>query len=232
MKKITSIFAILLFGVVSLSAQNAFVGGHNAWTFAIQGGPIYSLNENGFSYRENGRGWDLFTLQGSAAIGYEFTQGLGVRVSVGYGKNMGAANVRQTAAGGFYPYSFKSINGFVDGTLDLNGNYAKVRAFRPRLYAGLGMGYTYDFTDSKHPWQEAYITKTNYVFGFRGGFIAEYDFTSWFGIFADLCGEAYKDNYNGLQPSQSDQDQYKGYAGFPLDLRGMLSFGVIFRINN
>ena len=146
MKKITSIIAILLFGAISLSAQNAFVGGHKAWTIAIQGGPLYSVNENGFSYRENGYGSKLFTLNGSAAIGYEFTEALGVRLSVGYGENRSAANTRQTAAHGFYPYNFRSINGFVDGTLDLNGNYAMGTAFRPRLYAGIGVGHTYDFT--------------------------------------------------------------------------------------
>ena len=231
MKKITSIFAILLFGVVSLSAQNAFVGGHSAWTFALQGGPMYSISENHFSYREHGHGWGLFTLQGAAAIGYEFTEGLGVRISVGYGNNASAANSHDTG-GGFYPYQFKSLNAFVDGTLDLNGNYAKERAFRPRLYAGIGLGHTYDFTDSKHPWQTQYITTLNTVFGFRGGFIGEYDFSRNFGIFADLCGEAYRDNYNGLQPTENDQHYFTGYAGFPLDMRFTLSFGIIFRIDN
>ncbi len=231
MKKITSIFAILLFGAVSLSAQNAFVGGHSAWTFALQGGPMYSISENHFSYREHGKGWGLFTLQGAAAIGYEFTEGLGVRVSVGYGNNASAANSHDTG-GGFYPYQFKSVNAFLDGTLDLNGNYAKERAFRPRLYAGIGLGHTFNFTDAKHPWQGAFITTRNNVFGFRGGFVAEYDFDDWFGIFADLCGEAYRDKYNGLQPTDQDQSFFKGYAGFPLDMRFILSFGVIFRVNN
>lgn len=232
MKKFYLIFAVLFFGVATLSAQNAFVGGHSAWTIAVQGGAMYSVNENRFTYHENGHGWDLVTPQGSLAIGYEFTEGLGVRVSVGYGKNASACNSRQTSGGGFYPYTFKSINGFVDGTLDLNGNYAKERAFRPRLYAGIGLGHTYGFTDPKHPWQGGFMTTNNTVFGFRGGFIAEYDFADWFGIFADLCGEAYRDNYNGLQPTKEDQSGYTGYAGFPLDLRAMLSFGVIFRINN
>lgn len=229
MKKITSIFAILLFGAVSLSAQNAFVGGHRAWTFALQGGGLYSINENGFSYRENHRGGELFSLQGSAAIGYEFTESLGIRVSVGYGDNASACNTRQTSGGGFYPYRFKSINGFLDGTLDLNRNYGKAWAFHPILYAGVGFGHSFNFTDPKHPWQT--VTPKNTTFGFRAGFIAEYDFTDWFGLFVDLCGEAYRDNFNGLQPTKGDQSHYKGYAGFPLDLRAMASFGVIFRIN-
>ena len=245
MKKLFLIFAILLFGVASLPAQNAFVGGHRAWTIAIQGGPLYSINENGFSYRENGYGGKLFTLNGSAAVGYEFTNALGARISVGYGANRSAANTRQTAAHGFYPYNFKSVNGFLDITLDLNGNFAVERAFRPIFYLGVGFGHTFNFIKPSeygtprnqsweagnpfHPWQD--ITEKNTVFGFRGGFIAEYDFTDWIGIFADLCGEAYNDQYNGLQPSEHDQTAYKGYAGFPLDLRMMLSLGLIFRIN-
>ena len=39
MKKLFIIAAVLLIGATSLSAQNAFVGGHRAWTFSIQGGP-------------------------------------------------------------------------------------------------------------------------------------------------------------------------------------------------
>ena len=73
MKKLTSIIAFLLFGAATLSAQNAFVGGNTAWTIALQGGPMYSINENGFSYRDHGKGINLFTFQGSAAVGYEFT---------------------------------------------------------------------------------------------------------------------------------------------------------------
>lgn len=247
MKKISLIFAVLLFGTAALSAQNAFVGGHRAWTFALQGGPMYSLHENHFSYRENDCAGKLITLQGSAVIGYEFTNALGFRVSVGYGDNRGAANTRNTSAHGFYPYDFRSVNAFLDVTLDLNGNYAIDRAFRPRLYAGVGFGHTFNFTKPTdygtqktwpgwevdnpfHPWQD--ISVQNKVFGFRGGFIAEYDFTRSFGIFADLCGEAYGDQYNGLQPTQGDQNQDDGYAGFPFDLRASLSFGIIFRITS
>ena len=52
-----------------------------------------------------------------------------------------------------------------------------------------------------------------------------------FGFFADICGEAYNDQYNGLQPTKHDQTAVKGYAGFPLDLRLSLSIGIIYRFN-
>ena len=245
MKKLTSILACLILGVTSVFAQNAFVGGHRAWTFALQGGPMYSLNEDAFSYWDNGAGIKLFSLQGSASVGYEFTNALGARIAVNYGDNRGAANTKQTAARGFYPYNFRNINGFLDLTLDLNGNYQIQRAFRPIFYLGVGIGHTFNFTKPTdygtpknhsweadnpfHPWQD--ITTKNNAFGFRGGFIAEYDFSQSFGIFADLCGEAFNDHYSGLLPSENDQTAFTGYAGFPLDLRFALSLGVIFRIN-
>lgn len=229
MKKLTSIIAILILGAGSIFAQNAFVGGHRAWTFAVQGGMLYSLNENCFTYRDNGEGLKLFTPQGSAAIGYEFTNALGARLSVGYGLNRSAGNHYQTAAFGYYPYSFKSINAFLDATLDLNGNFEVERAFRPVFYLGIGLGHTFGFTESHHPWQQ--ISPKNNAFGFRGGFIAEFDFTQSFGFFIDLGGEAYTDNYNGLRPAREDQQGYRGYAGFPLDLRFMGSFGLIYRFN-
>lgn len=231
MKKLTSIIAILILGASSIFAQNAFVGGHRAWTFAVQGGMLYSLNENCFTYRDNGEGLKLFTPQGSAAIGYEFTNALGARLSVGYGLNRSAGNHYQTAAWGYYPYSFKSINAFLDATLDMNGLFEVEHAFRPVFYLGVGLGHTFGFTDPHHPWQGAYITTNNTVFGFRGGFIAEYDFTPSIGVFIDLGGEAYNDKYNGLRPAQSDHDKFTGYAGFPLDLRFMGSFGLIYRFN-
>ena len=40
MKKLTSILVCLILGATSVFAQNAFVGGHRAWTFALQGGPM------------------------------------------------------------------------------------------------------------------------------------------------------------------------------------------------
>ena len=245
MKKLTSIIAILVLGAGSVFAQSAFVGGHRAWTFAVQGGPVYSINENAFSYRDNGAGFKLFSLEGQASIGYEFTNALGVRLAVNYGGNRGAANTLNTAAHGFYPYNFRSVNGFLDFTLDLNGNYQVQSAFRPIFYLGAGVGHTYHFTKPTtygtpknhsweadnpfHPWQD--INTNNTVFGFRGGFIAEYDITPSFGLFADFCGEAYNDKFNGLRPSEHDQTAFTGYAGFPLDIRMSLSLGIIYRIN-
>ena len=243
MKKIILLFGVLCFGLTAVNAQNAFVGGHRAWSFALEGGPLYSINENHFSYRDNAFGSKLFSWQGAASVGYEFTNALGGRLWVAYGKNRGAANTMDTAQHGFYPYDFKSVNGFFDITFDLNGNFEVRHDFRPILYLGVGAGHTFGFTKPSaygtpkasdwqgpfHPWQD--IETRNTVFGFRGGFIAEYDFRPEFGVFADFCGEAYNDQYNGLQPTKQDQSGLKGYAGFPFDMRFSVSLGIIYRID-
>ncbi|MCR5710368.1 MAG: hypothetical protein K6G79_07795 [Bacteroidales bacterium] len=199
------------------------------------------MNENHFSYKENGYWTKCFSLEGAAAIGYEFTDALGGRLWVGYGGNRGAGNTMDTAEHGFYPYNFKSVNGFFDITLDLNGNFGVEHSFRPIFYLGAGLGHTFGFTKPTgygtpanksweagnrfHPWQD--IRENNTVFGFRGGFIAEYDFNKSLGLFADFRGEGYRDQYNGLQPTKLDQQASEGYAGFPLDLRFSVQLGII-----
>lgn len=194
--------------------------------FALQGGGVLNIYENAFSYSDNHKTMDLFTLQGGIAAGYEFSDVFALRATASYAKNAGACNVRETSGGGFYPYTFKSINTFVDAVLNLPGLVGKVSAFRPRLYAGLGYAHTFYFTDPQHPWQR--LIDPNNVFGFRLGFLAEYGFSKHFGVYADLCGEGYTDLYNGLMPTKEEQNSYyEGYGGFPLDLRGLLSIGVM-----
>ena len=58
--------------------------------------------------------------------------------------------------------------------------------------------------------------------------IAEWDFLSGLGIYADLGVEAFDDWYNGIRPTEVDHSDRKGYAGFPLDLAAKLQLGVIY----
>lgn len=199
-------------------AKSVFLG--------LQGGPVLNIYENAFSYRENGKAFRLVTPQAGGFLGYDFNDSYGIRLWGSYAKNAGACNVRQTSGGGFYPYTFKSVNAYLDVILNLCGLAdMKDTQFRPKLYGGLGGAHTFGFTDAKHPWQK--VTPVNNAFGFRLGFIAEYNFKSGFGVFADFCGEAYTDQYNGLRPSAEEQKAYEGYGGFPLDLRGLISFGIV-----
>ena len=196
---------------------------------SVEGGPMFNLYENAFSYVDNGKTMDLFTLQYGAAAGFDFNKAFGVRLSFSAGKDAGAANTYNTAAGGFYPYTFKDISAFADAVLDLKPSRRDFSGFRPKLYAGLGAGFSKDFTDPEHPWQGKYLTSPNAAFGFRGGFIAEYVFKSGLGVFADLRGEAFFDNFNGLEPTDADHNNRPGYAGFPFDLRAKALLGISFR---
>ena len=218
---------ILCVAALTIGAA-AFTGGAqdkpaHPFYIALQSGGLVSVNENVFSYHDNGRTADLVTQEFGLAIGYDFSNYFGARLSGAFGKNVSACNVNQTSAGGFYPYDFKSVNVFADAILNLKPS----GVFSPKLYVGAGGAYTFGFSDPGHPWQE--VRSGNAAFGFRGGFIAQWDCGEHVGIFADLCGEAYTDQYNGLRPNSEDQSKADGYAGFPLDLRGVVSLGVLFR---
>ena len=202
----------------------------SGWYIALDAGPMYNEYENAFTYRDNGK--SLFSYQVALSGGYDFNEAFGVRVQVEGGKNLAANNFYQTSDGGFWPYEFYNVSGFADGVLDLVGLRNKENPFRPKLYGGVGLAHTFGFnylTQTKHPWQWDMVSKSNTVFGFRLGAIAEYDFDFGLGIYADLRGEAYTDQFNGLMPSKEDFDNFEGYPGFPFDLRAMLSLGLIYK---
>ena len=189
---------------------------------------MLSINENHFSYKENGKALGLITYQAGLVGGYDVNDIFGLRLSASYAKNASACNTRNTSAHGFYPYTFSSVNVFIDAILDLHGLSDLLTPLRIKLYGGMGLGHSFGMSDPHHPWQD--VTDPNTVFGFRFGGIVEYNFNHHFGIFGDLCGEAYTDKYNGLMPGKEElAENFEGYGGFPLDLRGLISFGVLYR---
>lgn len=194
------------------------------WSVSLQGGGAYNLYENAFSYWDNGKAWDLLKPQMTLGLTYDFTRFWGVRLQTSFGTDAGGCNVQQTSGGNFYPYTFKHFNLFSDLVFDLVGGLQGPVRYHAKMYMGAGFGHTFGFTDAGHPWQN--VNAPNTAFGFRGGLIMEYRVTPRLGIYMDLCGEAYTDGYNGLKPSETEQQNYQGYAGFPLDLRGLLSLGV------
>ncbi len=222
MKKLFILLALAVTAAAPAVAQSSDRPSH-PFFISMQGGVSGSISENAFSYLDNGRFGGLLGAQGAFAIGYDFTSRIGARISVSYGDNASACNTYQTSAHGFYPYRFKSVNAFVDMLLDVGKEDS---FFSPKLYVGLGGAHTFNFTDSGHPWQD--VSGKNTVFGFRGGFVAQFDLSDHFGLFADLCGEAYTDMYNGLMPTKQDQAIESGYPGFPLDLRILASLGMVF----
>lgn len=228
MKKIFSVAVVLLLCGAVASAQQPRHIHEGRFYVGLQQGPMLNIYENAFSYKENGKTMSLFTYQAGLVAGYDLNDIFGLRLSASYGKNAGACNTRDTAAHGFYPYTFSSVNVFTDAILDMHGLSDLTTFFRIKLYGGLGLGHSFHMTDSGHPWQD--VSDPNTVFGFRLGAIFEYNITDHIGVYGDLCGEGYTDKYNGLMPSVDEQvNNYEGYGGFPLDLRGLVSVGVLYR---
>ncbi len=190
----------------------------------IQGGGIISLNENTFPKAAR-----KVSGHGGVMLGAYFSNYWSGRLSVSFGSNSSACNSYETIGQGYYPYTFKSVNAFVDviGDFWSRGSDSPLRVFYPRLYAGVGYAHTFGFSDSGHPWQV--VSQKNNVLGFRLGAIGEFTISQRMGAMLDLCAEAYGDQYNGLQPSEKDHQRFKGYPGFPFDLRFIASLGVFFR---
>ena len=230
MRKSIICLVALLIGAASLSAQDKAQQSNKTW-ISIQGGGLVSLNENYASYGDNGKNADLLTGQGSAAIGHMFSPVHGMRLWAGYGNNRSACNTKETSAHGFYPYKFNSINVFVDYILDFNGFSDSPKSFAPKAYLGVGLGNTSNFVKAEgnqapgqtlHPWQT--VSEKNNALGFRAGLILEYMVSNSFGILADLGGEFYTDDYNGMNSGKEVSGT--GDKNFPLDFRGVASLGV------
>lgn len=228
MKRLVSVTLVIFMFSAFASAQVAKHSHEGRFYLGAQMGPMLNIYENYFSYWENGKTFGLVTYQAGLVGGFDVNDIFGVRISAAYAKNAGACNTRETAGNGFYPYTFSSVNFFADAVLDLYGLSDLATFFRIKLYGGLGLGHSFHMTDPGHPWQK--VTDPNTAFGFRFGGIFEYNITDHVGVYADLCGEAYADKYNGLMPSAEEQSKnYKGYGGFPLDLRGLISVGILYR---
>ena len=225
MRKIAIILATLLVGAPSLFAQGPFDYA-GRWNIAIQGGLSATVSDNVFGYTDTGTFKDLLKLQGQAAIGYDFTGSFGVRIAGGYSNHAGSSNIYDTYGKDIWPFTYKSIFGFADVIMNLNGVTGHFSPVAPKFYAGIGGAKTFGFTDPQHPWQNPH--DPNFVFGMRGGFIAEVDLPAGLGFFADLGVEAYGDWHNGIRPSTLDQGLYGGYAGFPFDLVAKVSLGMIY----
>ena len=225
MRKIAVILAALLVGVPSLFAQGPF-DYSGRWNFSVQGGLAVTVSDNVFGYTDNGMFKDLLKLQGQAAIGYDFTGSFGVRLAGGYANHASSSNILQTGGKNVWPFTYSSVFVFGDAVMNLNGITGHFSPFAPKFYAGLGGARTFGFTNPHHPFQNPH--DPNFVFAFRGGFIAEVNFPAGIGLFADLGLEAYGDWHNGIRPTDFDQSFYRGYAGFPFDLVPKLSLGLIY----
>jgi len=226
MRKLVIFIASFIVAASTLSAQVTPFDYSGKFYMAFEGGLHYNLYENHFAYREHDSGKDLFTPQAGIVVGYDLNKIWGFRITGEYSKNAGAANTRESGDQ-FYPYTFKGVDFFADAVVNLYGIADNLGAFSPKVYGGIGYGHTFSFTDSGHPSQV--IHGKNNAFGFRLGGILQYDFENGLGLYVDLRGEAFTDDYNGLKPGSADQPA-TGSAGFPLDLKAQVSFGVVYHL--
>lgn len=192
-----------------------------------------SASENAYSYREEGCFSDLIKPQGYVSLGYDFNRAFGARLSVGYGTEASAYNYKESY-NVFRPYTFKGVEAFADLVVNLKGLGDRVGPFSPKLYAGIGYAHTWGMKDGFDNtilyWAKKYRTDPNNSFGFRGGFIAEYDFRNGFGLFCNLGAEFFTDRFNGQNPRQWKDTEYYDPAkpGFPFDVRASASLGVVY----
>ena len=183
----------------------------NRWYISLQAGPQVTFSENSGSFSTKGNGWDQFTWQAGAAIGYNFTDAFYVRLSANYGRNVGAL----TPFAGYYPYHYNAFGIFADAMFNFNALGELNVPLQPKFYAGLGAALGIGYESPKHPFQ---VTEgPNLVPGIRLGFILEYDYPGGFGWFFDFATEGFTDWYDGLDPE-----------GFPFDVNLKLSFGIIY----
>ena len=199
------------------------------WFIAVQGGPNYSMNENTWTYTDPKIGgkkfYDLISPQFQLAFGHYFTPVLGWRLSAAYAGNKSALNHNQTAAQGFYPYSFKSISAFADLLVNLSRRDVQDRHWFWTLFGGLGYGHGFEFKDVYHPWQtglDAWKIPTN-AFGMRGGLNLEYMFNNGLSFMLEGGAEAFTDGFNGMNPHiWKDAND----VNFPFDVRPVATFGI------
>lgn len=212
MKKTAVLLALLLLGATSLSARyyTTPYQFQKRWNIAFQGGPMLFYGEYSETFGSNGRGWDNFCLFSGVSIGYNFTNAHEMRVNVNYAR----PNSAGMPYGGFYPYSFRSIHGFVDYLINFNGLAEEDQAFNPRIYVGLGVAYAWDHSEFTHPFQG--LKDYSVSPGVRLGTVMQYDSTKGVGLFLDLGLEGYTDWYNCQEP-----------VAFPLDIQFKVSLGII-----
>ena len=208
------------------------------WGVSVRGGVIANIHENVRSYFRHSVPLTIITSGFSVDGVYNFTDLFEMRLSASVARNAGACN-SQEVGGGFYPYNFRSINVFMDQMLHFG---TSEDAFSSRIYGGVGYAHTYGLveemrvgvTDWPHPWEKdtgqklPHTNEPNNVFGFRVGYLGEWHITPEVGVLIDACGEFYTDRYDCLMPHINDHEPYRGYAGFPFDMRVIVSLGFAY----
>ena len=246
MKKI--ILSAIMMGICAVSAlaQETKERDFKGFNLTVQGGMLYSMNENSWTYYNDDKskfptelkasrdklGYglkDLFTPQTSITIGYDFGHALGVRAQANFAKNASAGNHNEHSTGGFYPYSFNSLSLFGDLVFNISGFIApeKQHLFETKIYIGAGMGDALSADTQYLPDKEeggaTYDIELKNAFGLRAGIIEELYINKHLGAILDVNLEAYTDQFNGFVSVDNEVDE-----SFPYDLRVVGSIGLVY----
>lgn len=222
MRKCVLLAAALFFSFVPLFAQlTPYEFGHR-WYFAFQGGVLYFNSDYCSQLPKEGRLPELFSLTAGAALGYNISDAHAIRVVCDYGRKTGVCEPFEFVNADVgddpiptYTYKFRSLNAFIDHVVNYNALAEYFSPFCVKSYVGAGVGYTFDFTEPKHP--EVLVTDPNLVPAVHLGFIMEYDFRGGFGFYSDFGLAFYTDRYNGRER-----------IGFPLDMDISAKLGMIY----
>lgn len=247
-----------MMGICSLGlmAQNSLQGvrerDFKGFNISVQGGALYSLNENAWTFNNDSKATSASVLQaaraalkgdytgrttgqGSISLGYDFGHALGIRLQGGYSMNSSAGNHNQDPTQSFHPYSFTAVTGYADAVFNISGfiNPEKQHLFETKLYAGLGAAKSSLADDryilpNEETGYEGYETDFGKaVFTYRAGIIEEMYISRHLGAFIDLNIEALTDMFNGRESMGAPSDEDKN-GSFPYDIRLVGSFGVTF----
>ena len=214
MKRIVLAMVLGAFTLISMAQTRE--DNRLGWNASVQGGVLWSHNEN---TRELSFG-DLLTPGFAIGAGYDFTHDLGVRVQLGYGRNVSATNP-EILGHGLTSYKFNDISLFGDAVFNLS--HACSRELRKNFavelkgYLGLGCVFADDY-DAKTAENYLYQVKDNgqTVFGARLGFICDWHVTQAISLYGDLGLTGYTDGFNGVN------------EGTEADMRVSLMMGVAY----
>lgn len=221
--KIKSAFCITVAAAL-LSCTGLYAQESMKFFVSAQGGAAFSLNENFQAYFAKNEVGQLFSAEGSFAVGTYFNGRYGARLSFEYSGNKGAANYQETFV--FSPFQFKSGIGFADVIVNA-GDISEPKVCNCRFFAGIGYACSFDFhqdASTPHWWSEL-NPGPNHSFGIRTGMIIEFVIPGNVGFFFEPCIELFADKYNGVAP----KDQTTGQnLGFPFDCKINNSFGIAY----
>ena len=236
----------LLFCMPAFSQAQEVTSDPATWTPKSETSlPYYRFADNWFAsihlgvsspLGENVRPREFFKLKSQSpavalSVGKYFVPAFGARMMFGFYRQTGWANKESRMA---YPavygdglHHFNTVNGFLDGILNLNntfGKYKESRRFNASLFLGIGFNTTFGYDQEKlKSWAATPLEVAPYnvqadnktYFAVRTGFILSYKLNKYLDLEFEGQIAATDDNYDGIRYN----DKYDGYTAALLGLK-------------